>query len=339
MDEHTVYQPGYDANEKRRTFTSTPTTPYDVGDIWMDADTVKRCTTARASGAYVAGDWTATTLDAIADGGTFSRVRSASLSPAGLVLLDQVVEETYGLILKTDITAHHVKGTAIVQSSSARLVTDSEKGDWDDSYQIALEAYDLSMEVSDDIVAGYLTLSQYTDILGTWYKTGGIKINASSGIVIYGLNKAFVTRASEFGTDQCYVGSDGSIRAGGGDVRLDSDGIKLFGERLKLYNTLGSWTGVIGCSTNAVFLHGAQSGDDAEVAGQEVRIIAEEDVRIYAGAGHCLNIAQCEFMHLPRKSSAPAGSEGRMYFNTSDKKLYLRTTLGGTTKWWTFQMA
>lgn len=46
-----------------RSFTATPTTPYSIGDIWTggSAGDMKRCTTARASGAYVAGDWTLAT--------------------------------------------------------------------------------------------------------------------------------------------------------------------------------------------------------------------------------------------------------------------------------------
>jgi hypothetical protein len=46
------------ADSKRRVFVATPTTPYDVGDLWDASGTVKRCSTERLSGAYVAGDWT-----------------------------------------------------------------------------------------------------------------------------------------------------------------------------------------------------------------------------------------------------------------------------------------
>lgn len=47
------------ADHKRRVFVATPTTPYDIGDLWAGGSTgdLKRCSTARASGAYVAGDW------------------------------------------------------------------------------------------------------------------------------------------------------------------------------------------------------------------------------------------------------------------------------------------
>lgn len=47
------------ADHKRRVFTETPTTPYDVGDLFVDGETVKSCTTAKtASGTYSASDWT-----------------------------------------------------------------------------------------------------------------------------------------------------------------------------------------------------------------------------------------------------------------------------------------
>jgi hypothetical protein len=43
----------------RQTFTSTPTTPYYVGDLWAAGSSgdLKRCITQRLTGAYQAGDW------------------------------------------------------------------------------------------------------------------------------------------------------------------------------------------------------------------------------------------------------------------------------------------
>ncbi|MDD4095926.1 MAG: dockerin type I domain-containing protein, partial [Oscillospiraceae bacterium] len=59
----TTYDAGYDPATKRRVFTETPTTPYDIGDLWSGGSTgdLKYCSTARASGSYVAGDWTLAT--------------------------------------------------------------------------------------------------------------------------------------------------------------------------------------------------------------------------------------------------------------------------------------
>jgi hypothetical protein len=45
------------AQTKRRVFIATPTTPYDVGDLWVDGTNLLRCATARASGTYTASDW------------------------------------------------------------------------------------------------------------------------------------------------------------------------------------------------------------------------------------------------------------------------------------------
>lgn len=45
--------------EKNRIFTSTPVTPYDVGDLWVQGATgdIMRCKTARESGAFASSDW------------------------------------------------------------------------------------------------------------------------------------------------------------------------------------------------------------------------------------------------------------------------------------------
>ena len=47
------------ADSKRRTFTSTPVTPYDQGDIWVQGSTgdIKHCILSRQTGSYNASDW------------------------------------------------------------------------------------------------------------------------------------------------------------------------------------------------------------------------------------------------------------------------------------------
>lgn len=88
LSDQVLYNAGYNPSEKRRNFTATPTTPYDVGDIWMDGAVVKRCTIGRGSGAYQATDWAQITQDMIANG--FS----------------------YGRLLLTDIQAGHIRLTS-----------------------------------------------------------------------------------------------------------------------------------------------------------------------------------------------------------------------------------
>nr|DAM99489.1 MAG TPA: Putative tail protein [Caudoviricetes sp.] len=47
------------ADAKRRVFTSTPTPPYDVGDLWTQGSTgdLMRCQTSRQTGYYRSSDW------------------------------------------------------------------------------------------------------------------------------------------------------------------------------------------------------------------------------------------------------------------------------------------
>lgn len=76
------------ADGKRRVFVATPTTPYDVGDLWLKTSgsqkVIFRCYTARASGSYIASDWDeAVTYDntkTVIDGGL---VTSGTIQLAG----------------------------------------------------------------------------------------------------------------------------------------------------------------------------------------------------------------------------------------------------------------
>jgi hypothetical protein len=78
---------------RSRVFVVQPTPPYDAGDIWVDGKVLRRCATARASGAYVAGDWvlgvaydnTKTTIDGgLVTSGTIQVAGSAAAILAGV---------------------------------------------------------------------------------------------------------------------------------------------------------------------------------------------------------------------------------------------------------------
>lgn len=45
------------ADGKRRVFVATPYPPYDIGDLWVNGQDLRRCATARKTGSYVANDW------------------------------------------------------------------------------------------------------------------------------------------------------------------------------------------------------------------------------------------------------------------------------------------
>jgi hypothetical protein len=80
-------------SSRSRVFTTQPTPPYDAGDIWVDGKVLRCCATARASGAYVAGDWvlgvaydnTKTTIEGgLVTSGTIQVAGSASAILAGV---------------------------------------------------------------------------------------------------------------------------------------------------------------------------------------------------------------------------------------------------------------
>ncbi len=45
------------ADNKRRIFFDEPKTPYEIGDIWLDGNTIMRCRCARSEGEYNFADW------------------------------------------------------------------------------------------------------------------------------------------------------------------------------------------------------------------------------------------------------------------------------------------
>lgn len=167
LDENIVYKAGYD-----------PTDKFDLG---------------------------LNDLDDIPDGAVFQRVKSAALTAEGLVLLDQVVIGTYGLVAATDISAGHIL---------------------------------LSKTVKD----------------GEWYKTGGVKIDATYGVTVYGQEAAFRTRATEFGVDQVYISSDGSLKAGGGYVVINAAGISFYYGYLFFYDSTAVQRGYIRGENNYLYI-------------------------------------------------------------------------------------
>lgn len=58
IDAYTAASQAQDtADGKRRVFVAQPYTPYDIGDLWVNGQDLRRCSTARASGSYIANDW------------------------------------------------------------------------------------------------------------------------------------------------------------------------------------------------------------------------------------------------------------------------------------------
>jgi hypothetical protein len=94
IDAYTIASTAQDtADGKRRVFVATPYPPYDIGDLWVNGQDLHRCSTARASGSYVANDWiiavnydnTKTTIDGgLVTSGTIQVVGSDGYIRAGM---------------------------------------------------------------------------------------------------------------------------------------------------------------------------------------------------------------------------------------------------------------
>jgi hypothetical protein len=142
------------------------------------------------------------TLDNLPDGATYGKVKSVHLDEGNLVMDATIVWAAgYDPTDKFDLGSNDLD--------------DIPEGT---SYQKTL---------ATDLSAGHLKLTSATAVSGKWYSASGVVIDADHGILIYGTNKALVTRATVEGTDQCYVGSDGKFYAGAGAVYLSADGLLI----------------------------------------------------------------------------------------------------------------
>lgn len=93
------------ANSKAKTFTSQPSPPYSVGDIWTSTTQETRvCTTARSSGSFTASDWTAA-----------SSVTEARMNAAEIKITSDAIVST----VTSSSSWSSLSGTANTASSTA----------------------------------------------------------------------------------------------------------------------------------------------------------------------------------------------------------------------------
>lgn len=262
---------------KRKTFVTEPTTPYDVGDLWLDNSTLKRCTTARASGAYVAGDWTATPLDAIEDGTNFQRVATASLSASGLVLLDQVVVGTYGLVDTTAISAGKIKlssagiddsygygfvASTEISSGKIKLTTDQDLGS--QGFEIVSNATTTRIKITSSEIAGYNS--------GTYQ----FKILASDGKAYFGGGKL---RLDATGVNVRNAADTTDI------VSLTTSGLEIDGQFALFNDADGNLRGYVYGSPTEYRIISANSKDLTLVGADDLNLTAINDVILQPGSG------------------------------------------------------
>lgn len=306
LDENILYSPGYNPTEKEGAIPKQDTAPENpsAGDLWCDTSSTPNVI-KRWSGSV----WLVTAaqdLDDLPDGSTYQRVKSASLTAEGLVLLDQVTTGTYGLVKSTDISAGHIKLDMVIEGTYGRVKsTDISAGHIKLSYcEGDLDDIDEGSTYGKlkqtDIDAGHIKLSSYTQVSGEWYDHAGVEIDANYGINIYGQNNALTTRATKTGTIQCSVNSSGQIVAGAGDVILDASGITIKSEKLKFYYST-TYHGYLKATSTGLVLY-SLVGD--------IDVVTPTDKGIVAGG--------CDFFVLPQKSSAPTSPlPGMQVFNPS----------------------
>jgi hypothetical protein len=95
------------ADGKRRVFTTEPTTPYDIGDLWTggSASDLKHCITQRLTGAYNAADWDFANFP-IVDGTTTSDMYGFThgliINASNQLSLEDRPQKAYGTASYTD---------------------------------------------------------------------------------------------------------------------------------------------------------------------------------------------------------------------------------------------
>ena len=130
------------AQTKNKIFTAQPTTPYILGDLWVQGTSgdIMRCSTARASGAYVAGDWVKAskytddtvananlvTAKAYADTKKTEAENASKAYADAQILAEQVRADAYADGVLTDAEAYAI-AQAEAKRDEAKTYADTKK--------------------------------------------------------------------------------------------------------------------------------------------------------------------------------------------------------------------
>jgi phage minor structural protein len=186
----------YDASKKRN-FTSTPYTPYDAGDTWTQQGSTYYCTTARASGAYTASDWT---LQKIVLGSLDSAVQASingalqkSHSYKGVTIDDNGLKAVAG---STTVQVDSSNGFKIANGSTTMFQVDTSG----------------NLNMRGNIVAGNISGVNFTGsslvLAGTLSVTGALTA-ASNGVVVNSSGIA-ITKGS-LNLQNTQIAADGTL--------------------------------------------------------------------------------------------------------------------------------
>ena len=127
------------ADSKRRVFVTTPSPPYDVGDIWIKEDTdLYRCAVSRSAGNFNEAEWVKAT--------DYSNDDYAKNVEAVLNQFKQTVETDYATKVLLNTTKESILG--VVESKTTEVET-TLLG-YIDLFSVDLDLYNFTIPVSTD---------------------------------------------------------------------------------------------------------------------------------------------------------------------------------------------
>lgn len=222
------------ADGKRRVFVATPTTPYDVGDLWVQGSSgdIMRCKTARATGSYTASDWVKAskyTDDTRADE-AYDKAEEA----------EDKADEALGALTDLEyLKAALPKDSALATTVTNAMVLSSLLGVWNSSNSVVafLNGSDLGkhttygkMLLASGIPSGSGTLaSRAAKATIRLYEDGTLIANKGvfSGKVLLGDGKITLNQdgSGSFGGGKILFNADGSGSLADGSVVWDANGL------------------------------------------------------------------------------------------------------------------
>lgn len=222
------------ADGKRRVFVATPTTPYDVGDLWVQGSSgdIMRCKTARATGSYTASDWVKAskyTDDTRADE-AYDKAEDA----------EDKADEALGALTDLEyLKAALPKDSALATTVTNAMVLSSLLGVWNSSNSVVafLNGSDLGkhatygkMLLASGIPSGSGTLaSRAANATIRLYEDGTLIANKGvfSGKVLLGDGKITLNQdgSGSFGGGKVLFNKDGSGQLADGSIVWDANGL------------------------------------------------------------------------------------------------------------------
>lgn len=164
------------ADSKRRVFVTTPSPPYDVGDIWIKEDTdLYRCAVSRSAGNFNEAEWIRAT--------DYSNDDYAKNVEAVLNQFKQTVETDYATKVLLNTTKESILG--VVESKTTEVET-TLLG-YIDLFSVDLDLYNLTIPVNTDnkpLEAKTYEINFYCYFKGTQVSVNPTSSSSNPGITL-----------------------------------------------------------------------------------------------------------------------------------------------------------